>query len=531
MAETTLCRLAITSRAGVALTSGVVEQSADLLGLGAADRSRLGTLTHELVDAILREAFSGSDAIELELEVTRVTGAMRCVIKDRGAPMDFGRGGYPPRVADLIRLGFADTLDVKYEARRGNRTELTKHLTYTSLTSDADFAAAMAAEPTEEVPIGPDGEAIVDIRPMTADDCVGLARLFYRCYGYSAAYASLIYEPERLAEYVEAGKHVATVAVAPSGRIVGHLASTIEDPTAVTGRVGYYAVDPACRQLNIGLRVAMVHIPRLLEMGIIGQFSETVTVHLGSQRSALHNGGHEVGLMLARQSADLDFQGFQEDQELRKAVVLFYIPLGVTPHRDVHVPPAYREVVARIYRDAGLDRGIVTDSTREAEGLATDSRFTINLRHDTGLAHLKVESYGPDFLVALQQQVAQFLLNRFDLILVYLPLGNPLTSYFGAGLQELGLSFCGVYPEYDDGDVLVLQHLNNVKIDPEQILVASPMGEFLREFALTDLHQADSRQAMLSRSRAHMARLFDAIEEDSPALPAPQPPTAADPPD
>lgn len=513
MADTTLCRLAITSRAGVPLASGVVEQSADLLGLGAADRSRLGTLTHELVDAILREAFGGADTIDLELEVTRITGALRFVIRDRGAPMDFGRGGYPPRVADLIRLGFADSLDVQYEARQGNRTELTKHLSYTSLASDAEFAAAMAAEPAEEVPLDADGQAIVDIRPMTADDCVGLARLFYRCYGYTAAYASLIYEPERLAEYVSAGRHVATVAVAPSGRIVAHLASTVEDPTAITGRAGYYAVDPSCRRLNIGLRVTMVHIPRLLDMGIIGQFSEAVTVHLGSQKSALHNGGHEVGLMLARQAADLDFQGFEEDQELRKAVVLFYIPLGVTPHRDVHVPPAYRQVVERIYSDAGLDRTVITDSTRDAEGAATETRFTINLRHDTGLAHLTVESYGQDFLAALQQQVAQFLLNRFDLILVYLPLGDPLTSYFGAGLQELGLSFCGVYPEYHDGDVLVLQHLNNVKIDPEQILVASPMGEYLREFALADLHQADNRQAMLSRSRAHMARLFDAIEE------------------
>ena len=331
------------------MASGVVEQAADLLGLEPAGRTRLRALTDEVVTAVVRGAFEGSEQIDLEVEVVRAAGALRFIVRDHGAPLDFARG-YPPRVADLIRLGFADGLDFRYEARQGNRTEITKSLSYSSLATDAAFTAMLDEEPAAEPPVGEDGEALVDIRPMTADDVLGVARLFYRCYGNTAAYASLMYEPERLAEYVEQGKHVATIAVTPAGRVVGHLASTIEDPRAHTGRVGYYAVDPAWRQHKIGLRVAWAHIPRLLERGIIGQYSETVTVHPGSQRSALRNGGHEVGLMLARQTKELDFSGFDEDQDLRKAVVLFYIPIAEQPARESTCPGVRRRGDPHLHR-------------------------------------------------------------------------------------------------------------------------------------------------------------------------------------
>ena len=62
-----------------------------------------------------------------------------------------------------------------------------------------------------------------------------------------------------------------------------------------------------------------------------------------------------------------------------------------------------------------------------------------------------------DFLSVLQQ-VRQLQINRYELILVVLPLGNrpPVTT--GPG-RRWGLSFAGIYPEYEDGDVLVLQNL------------------------------------------------------------------------
>lgn len=506
-----LCSLHVSSREAVALAPGLVEDSADLLGLSSADRVRLRALAVEVLDAVLRNAFEPDDDIDLDVDIVREPGDLRLVVRDRGAPLDFGSMGYPPRVAELIRLGFADGLTFANEGRAGNRTEIAKHLSYDKVGDDEQFVAETEAKPPPEPTVGEDGEVAVDIRAMTADDVVGVARLFYRTYGYTAAYAPTVYEPARLTELVTSGRHIATVAVSPDGRIVGHLASEVRRPGATTGKIGLLAVDPLYRRHKLSLRLGFAHVTRLLELGFVGQYTEAVTVHLGSQKAALRGGAHEVGLLLAAQSNSLDFRGFDADEQARKALLLFYGSFGTTPAREVYVPPTYREVIERIYQVGNLPRTVHAQFERSPT-MAEKTSLRLTLRHETGVALVYVEAYGEDFLPALQQQVRQLQINRFELILVVLPLGEPATSYFGSGLQEMGLSFAGIYPEYEDGDVLVLQNLNNVEIKADEIEVASEMGAYLRDVVLRDYQHATDRTAQRDRSRAHMARIYEALE-------------------
>jgi serine/threonine-protein kinase RsbW len=503
--------LHVTSRQAVALAPSVVTGSAELLGLAPADRARLSAIVAEVIDAVLKDAYEPGEEIDLEVEVLRAPGDIRMVLRDKGAPLDFGTG-YPPRVADLIRLGFADNLAFVNEGRSGNRTEISKHLKYATVGDDERFISETEADPTPEPTIGEDGQVVVDIRPMTVDDVVGVARLFYRTYGYTVAYAPVVYEPERLAELVESGEHLATLAVAPDGRIVGHLASEIQHPDAITGKIGLLAVDPLYRRHNLSMRMGFAHVARLLERGFVGQYTEAVTVHLGSQKAALRGGGHEVGLFLAAQSNELDFKGFDQDADSRKAVVLFYGSFGNTPERTVYAPPTYGEVVRRIYAEGNIPRTVHSEYPRDVDVSEATTGFRVRLGHETGLAWVYVERYGHDFLPSLQAQIDQLRINRFDQILVVLPMSDPLTQYFGSGLQEIGLSFSGIYPEYDNGDVLVLQYLNNVELRPEEIQVASDMGRFLLDFVVKDYEEVVTRMAQRSRSHATMARIYEALD-------------------
>ncbi len=196
----------------------------------------------------------------------------------------------------------------------------------------------------------------------------------------------------------------------------------------------------------------------------------------------------------------------------RKSLMLFYGSLGTTPHREVHVPPTYREVVERIYREGNLPRTVHGEFARRVETSAGPSRFRLDLRHETGAAVIFVESYGEDFLAGLDQHLRQLRLNRFELIVTILPMADPGTSHFGSGLREIGLSFAGIYPEYDDGDVLLLQSLNNVEVHPEEINVASELGEFLRDFVVDDARRAGEHTAQRQRSQADLARIFEALD-------------------
>lgn len=504
-----LCKLHIQSRPSIDLVSGLVDSSAEMLGLGAAARIRLQALTLEVLVAVVQDAFADTEEIDLEVEAMRTAGALKIVLRDRGAPLNFGAGGYPPRVADLIRLGFADGLEFANEGRAGNLTTIAKSLKFKSV--DDEFIAETKASPSPEPVLDSDGKAEIEVRAMTTDDVVGVARLFYRCYGYSAAYAPVVYQPDRLRELIEDGLHIATVAVAPDGTIVGHVATHVRTAEAKVGEVGLYAVDPRYRKLGVGMKLSLGHAARLFEGGFNGQFARAVTVHNRSQKAALMAGGKEMGVTLAAQPGDLQFRGFDADDQYRKAVVTFYTSFGGTPERTVYVPQTYADIVTRIYEHANLPRTVVSGFEREPQIEAEFSVFNVRLGSETGLSVLEVQTFGRDFLESLQAQVRQLRLNRFGLIVVAFPLGDPLTAHFAAGLHELGLSFSAILPEYDNGDVLWLQSLNNVDFLPDQVRVASEFGEFLRDFVVDDLQAAMNLQETRDRSRAAMSRIYEAL--------------------
>lgn len=507
-AQDEICALRLNARSGVPLVGGMVEQAGELLGLAAAERRRLGAMVQVVMEVIVADSFPGAEVLDLDVSVGRRPGVMSVVVSDRGAPSKLVQGNLPPQVADLIRLGFADQVEVHGEGLAGNRTQITKSLPYRSVAGDEAFPA----NTDEPVVLDDAGIPVLDIRPMVAADVLEVARLFHRVYGYSLVQSASVYEPERLAELVTAGEHLATVAVTPTGRIVGHIASEITDPRLRTGRIGLLAVDPAYRAHNVAAMVSYAQYERLLELGMLGQYSEAVTVHARSQKVALRSGAHEVGMMLAGQHSGMAFEGFQTAQQ-RHAAMMFYGFVGDPGHRIVHVPASHVEAVTRIYAAAGLPRTIAPRDPRPRQDLPGDSRFKVVLSHRSGVARLTVEQYGADFDTALLSQLTELRLNRYDLIMVHLPMADPGTGFFGNGLAEMGLSFCGVFPELAlDGDVLLVQSLNNVDFDREAIMVASPHGQFVRDYVLADLDRAQDRSARLVRSRAQMARFYEALE-------------------
>lgn len=512
MSETPIFTLHLENRAAIQLAGATVASAGEAAGLDATERLRLHALTGELLDTIVADAFDGHDEVDIDVTLERRPGEIAVVVNDRGAPTQYANGAAPPRVSELVRLGFADGLEFTSRGREGNSSVILKNLHYASVREDSSFTAETAADTAGEIQLDDEGQAVLDIRPMTPEDVVEVARLFYRVYSYSAYYASVVYEPERLAEYVRAGRHFATIAVTPGGRVVGHLATKVESPGDVTGTLGLLAVEPDLRRHHVALRVGAMHLTRLIDNGFVGQFTEAVTVHEGSQRIAATTGGHECGLRLAAQAGTLDFRGFDVDPGRRHAVVVFYGGIAGTPERTVHVPRAYEAIVNRIYTETKLPRSVVSDYGRTIEEAAEDTtRFRLDLGHESGMASLHVERYGREFVHALQSRVADLRLNRFDVINLYLPLRDPLTAYFGSGLQEMGFFFSAIFPEQSDGDELLLQMLNNVEVVVEDIKVVTDFGAELREIVLADWREVEDKAARRLRSRAHMARIYEAM--------------------
>lgn len=504
-----LATLHLAEREVLEVAGGLVTEAAGALGLPSKEGIALRALVERVLGTIVREGFPGEAQLDIDVSVERRPGGMAIVLSDRGVPLSIDPSSQSD-VVDLVRLGFADDVTIHSHGRQGQRTEIFKRLTYRAITDDSEFAASATAQVNLE--LGDDGRPALDIRAMTADDVVGVAQLFFRTYGYSAYYAASVYEPDLLAELVRAGHHLATVAVTPTGRIVGHLATKVARPDDTVGMLGLLAIDPAYRSFGITQQIGFVHVVRLVESGFVGQFSEAVTVHDRSQRIALRSGGHEVGLLLGAQSSALELAGFDVDTSQRHSVMLLFAGLGAIDPRSVHVPQAYEAIAGRIYSECGLTRALQRRSPRPPRRSTVTTRFKVQFSQEGGVARVQVERFGHDFDKALQAQLRVLRLNRYEVIYLFLPLGDPMTSFYGDGLQSMGLSFAGIYPEYDNGDALVLQSLNNVEVDPTTIVTASDFGVEMKDFVVADMDRAAQSNQLYQRSHARLARVLEALE-------------------
>ncbi|MEZ5116476.1 MAG: GNAT family N-acetyltransferase [Candidatus Nanopelagicales bacterium] len=501
------CRLHLSDRAALPLAGGVVGDAALVLGLGLDDAARLRALTQELCLSVAAEGFPDESVLDIDVALERRAGAVAVVVTDAGAPSHLTRpGAQPPRLTELVRLGFADELSFAALGRQGNRAELVKRLHYANVRAELDEAGEA---PVEEVP--DDVAERIAYRPLEPEDTLEVARLFHRCYGFTAYYAEEMYEPDRLAELVRAGLHIGTVATVDD-RLIGHVSSSVDRPDAKVGVIGELVVDPAYRRFHIAGQLTLQHGMRLLAQGMIGQYSACVTVHPASQKIALKYGGHEVGVLLAAQLPSLSFRDIDDETRGRKAVVWVYAGAGQEPERSVHVPPHYRERVETIYQNANLPRVLVDPGARTPADAPERSELDLQLKAEARTGLVRVVTYGRDFISAVQNQVRELCLHRFDVIRLHLPLADPGTAAYGSGLRELGFSFCGVFPEFlPDGDALVLQYLNDQQVDPDEIQTASDFGAQLLQDVLADYRSTLRLGEERQRSRARLARIYESL--------------------
>ena len=116
--------------------------------------------------------------------------------------------------------------------------------------------------------------------------------------------------------------------------------------------------------------------------------------------------------------------------------------------------------------------------------LPPDSRVDVKVQIEPSRAFMRVTEYGADLVELVRFRLHELCLRRIDCIYIDLPLSHPATAQSCASLEMLGFFFAGIIPEMFDGDVLRLQYLNNVEIDPNDISVASDFGKELLAYVL-----------------------------------------------
>ena len=81
-----------------------------------------------------------------------------------------------------------------------------------------------------------------------------------------------------------------------------------------------------------------------------------------------------------------------------------------------------------------------------------------------------------------------------DALYVDLPLDRPESAHVSDSLEELSLSYSGIFPNNQAaGDVLRLQCLRNATAWSHDVAVASPHGAALLEYVIADMESVGQR--------------------------------------
>lgn len=458
-------------------------------GLDEAAASNLELAVEEAGLLLINQSFEGIADGQFDIICEYDSGRFVAAFEDKGLPFEWSKAGEAEKTRHSVALlsGFADELRLINRGKEGKRLEFVVNRSSPWL--ETSFRDSAQEPDSAEVAMAP-ADAPVELRLLDpANDCVAFARCMYNVYGYS--YLETVYFPDRIRDLVERDLLLSHVAVTEDGQVVGHQGLKKDRPDSRVANVSMGIVDPRFRGRKLFERLKDLAFAAARARGLTGLYGEAVTIHPYSQKANFAMGARETGMLLAYVPEGFTFKKIKDGEEsarTRQTAVLFYNSLNPGPMRKVYPPAAHRQMIQRIYDWVGLERVVMEAPPEARSSLPAHAEITVDVAGAFGQAIISIVKPGLDLAKQLRAQLIELKVSRIDLIYVDLPMSDPATQVLAEEVEACGFSFCGLYPEkHQDGDLLRLHHLNNVRIDTSKIVTVTDMGRDLLDYVVSGL--------------------------------------------
>lgn len=448
----------------------IVKDVSRLCGFDEKASHGIMLATEEACTNVIEHAYSPEEQGRYQLEIKRKPGKMVVIVKDQGIPFNLRLLDQDeiPEIGFRLMKTYSDDVKSKYRGKKGKEVKIIKYLPYESLDEGGSEASKEELAPASDE---------VTLRIMKGEDAVDLARCIYRVYGYTYPHEA-VYYPELFASLIESGLVTSCVALNQAGEVVGHLGVFIDEVEDKVGESALAVVDPRYRGRGLFPQMKKMMMEEIRRKGFKGLYSRAVTVHEASQRANVKMGAKETGFILAHSPPTAIFKRMTTDKSyLRRTVALFYIGVAEDEIQEVYLPPAHGEILKKIYKHTDLHR--IYKKPENRGKVYSDSIINIHVLSEMSSAFLRVGRYGKSFLSELALKVQDLCQHKVELIVLDLPLTDPVTSWMCSEIERMGFFFSGLMPEYLHGDALRLQYLNNVPFNPDTVDVYSDFGKEL----------------------------------------------------
>jgi anti-sigma regulatory factor (Ser/Thr protein kinase) len=445
------------------------------LGFGPPDVERVRLAVDSLCLDVVEHHFDDPRQADFTLSVDELRGGLRVRLEDEGLPYPIDRFGADDGNLAGRRLSQGGIDSLRFESRgvAGNAVEMIvrrspRHETHLEGQDDPGTAPV-------------DADAPITVRRLVPDDAPGVARCVYRSYGYTYA-NDFVYYPDQLLSLIERDLLRSFVGVNAEGEVVGHSAILRDRRDTRVAESGLAVVDPRYRHHHLLVSIKGRLLDSLGDLDLVGTYADAVAVHAITQKANADIGARETGILLGEIPESTTFRGFETARQ-RGSVVVYYHPLRAAPAREVCIPRRYRKLLEPIYGALDLER-----TFREAVAPPSPGPGAVHVevKLRRGLGRIEVEAAGADIAAEVARHLRALCLRRLDVIHLDLPLGSPMAMSAVDAFAGLGFFFGAVIPELRGGDVLRLQYLNNLDLDPDALVLYGDGTKRLLAGILTD---------------------------------------------
>lgn len=457
------------------MVQGYILKMSDIAGLSNLDGQRLELAAEEAFMNILEHAYPDGNPGDVFIKTAVSERELNLSIRDEGLPFDISPENYPEPEIEFIEegLGFrlirnaVDEAHFENLGRRGKVLRLIKYLDESFTQDHGEISQMVEAAPPQQY----------KIRPMSPDEAIQVAQLFWVAYGYSYKNEDF-YRPEGLVHLIGSGRLTSYVAVAENGGVAGHV-GLLKYKNVPMAEEALLVVSPVHRGRRIMDLLHDAIQARAMDMDLKGVSVDPVTSHIISQRRIIQLGGRPCGLDLAACPPRV-FKGIINEKEKPQRESYLHCFNYLTPPSPIviHVPAHHEEMVSQIYKN--LDQEFVFENPGIGK-LPGD--FQINFDKSLNKGEIKVITANENQwseILRVADDLAEF--AGAEVVVLDLPLAQRASAIICELAEEEGFFFSGIRPcEAVDGDYLRLQRLH-VSMDLSKLNIYSELGQKLFDY-------------------------------------------------
>ena len=479
------------------LVFSFVRQNALLRGFAEKAIQQIELGVEEAVSNVIQHAFQPGEQAEFMIICQQFARGIKITIRDKGVPFDpkvlptydpgnISENSSPKGLGWHLMEQSVDEVIFENLGREGKEVQLVKYLNQEP--PEEAMEAYRKSLKKEPEPSFPPRSIPFDARKAKPSDAIEVTKCAYETYGYTYIFEP-IYYPKHFGELMERGEILSVVAMTrdETPQLMAHNSLSFDYPEDKIALMGMTFTRKRYQNQGCGKKLGLLLVKEAIKKGIVGIIGTAITTHIYSQQGVYRAGVRTCGILLGEYPKEWRWKDFPHTGQRETAVLgYFKVPLTSTFRfrgpKKIAMVEHHREMIEKIFKNLERKFSYISPAKYPAELPEAPSSLSVQVVTYDKSAKIKVNAYGVDILDQTIGALKRLCQDKIEVIYLYLNMAAPYTAMLAKDFEAMGFFFAGIMPGPVKGDKLILQYLNNVKLDYEKIHLYSDFSKELLSY-------------------------------------------------